>query len=53
MVVADRQADRDALVEATGVLADALPERLQRLEPVARPRGVDANSLAGAVIDGH
>jgi hypothetical protein len=38
MVVADRQADREALVEATEVFADALAERLQRLEPVARER---------------
>ena len=38
MIVADRQADRDGLVEATEVLADALPDRLQRLKPGARER---------------
>jgi hypothetical protein len=39
--------------EAAELLPDTLADRLQRLEAVARLRGVDADALAGAVIDGH
>src|SRR5262245_26701377 len=51
--MADGQADGDAPVEAAEVLADTLAERLQRLEPAARLRGMQADALPGAVIDGH
>ena len=53
MIVADGQPCGDPLVEAAELLAHALAERLQRLEAVAREGGVDADALAGAVIDGH
>src|SRR5438067_1297827 len=52
MVVTDRQPRRDPAVEAAEVLADALADRLRRLEAVARLRGVDADALRRAVIDG-
>src|SRR4051812_11544793 len=50
VVVADRQPGGDALLEAAEVLADALTERLQRLEAVARLGGVQADALSGTVI---
>src|SRR5262249_27292195 len=52
VVVADGQPGGDPLVEAAEVLAHALAERLQRLEAVARFRGMQADALPGAVIDG-
>jgi hypothetical protein len=51
VVVADRQAGGDAPLEPAEVLADALAQRLQRLEAVARLRGVDANALRRAMIE--
>ena len=53
MVVQDRQSGGDPPVEAAEVLADALAERLQSLEAVAREGGVEADALAGAVIHRH
>jgi hypothetical protein len=52
VVVADRQARDDAPIEAAEVLADALAEWFQSLEAVARLRGVQADALPGAVVDG-
>jgi hypothetical protein len=46
-------ADADPALEAAEVFPHALAERLQSLEPVARPRGVDADALAIAMIDGR
>jgi hypothetical protein len=53
VVVADRQARGDAPIEAAEELADALAEWFQGLEAVARLRGVQADALPGAVVDGH
>ena len=52
VVVADGQPHGDPRIEAAEVLPHALPERLQRLEAVAPLGGVEADALAGAVIDG-
>ena len=46
VIVADRWPGGDPLVEAAELFADALAERLQRLEPIARLGGVDADALA-------
>src|SRR5262245_4195795 len=51
VVVPDAQSVGDAPVEAAEALADTLAERLQRLEPAARLRGMQADALPGAVID--
>jgi hypothetical protein len=53
MVVADGQRRSDPLVEAAELLAHALAERLQRLEPIPRQVGVDADALTSAMVDGH
>jgi hypothetical protein len=52
VIMADGRPRRDPLAEAAEVLADALADRLQRLEPVARLRGVDADAFRRTVIDG-
>jgi hypothetical protein len=53
VVTADAQPGGDPALEAAELFPHALAERLQLLEPVARPRGVDAVAVAIAMIDGH
>src|SRR5262249_36549240 len=51
MVVADGQPRGDPPIEAAEMLTDALPDRLQRLEPVARLRGEEAHAIRRTVRD--
>ena len=46
------QARRDVGGKASEVVTHALPQRLERLEPGAVGRRMDADGLGGAVIDG-
>src|SRR4051794_25842350 len=52
MVVANDQPRGYPFLETPELLAHTLAERLQRLEAVARQGRVDADALAGAMIDG-
>jgi hypothetical protein len=51
VIIADRQARGNPQGEVAEVLADALTDRFQRLEAIARLRGVDADALTGAMVN--
>src|SRR5690348_14659912 len=51
--MANGQPRGDLSVESAEVLAHALADRLQCLGPVPRQGGVDADALAGAMVDRH
>ena len=50
VIVADREAQGDALLVAAEMLLDPLTDGLERLEAIPVERGVDADALGGAVI---
>src|SRR5918998_4726412 len=52
MVMPDGEALSDVPGEATEVAPHALPDRLQRLEAVRVPGGMDADAVDRAVVDG-
>jgi hypothetical protein len=52
MVMADGKAAGGVFLDAAEALGDALPDRLQRLVPGGVQRGVDADALGRAVVDG-
>src|SRR5918998_6246447 len=52
MVMPDGEALSDVPGEATEVAPHALPDRLQRLEAVRVPGGMDADAVGRAVVDG-
>src|SRR5690242_19617314 len=52
MVVPDGEACCDALGEAAEMAANALPDRLQGLEAGGSERGMEADALGRAVVDG-
>src|SRR3954451_3337356 len=52
VVVAEREALGRILLDAAEVAQDALPDLLERLEAVAGARGMIADALTGAVVDG-
>jgi hypothetical protein len=51
VVVAELETDRNLLVVVTEDEADSLPDRFRSLVPVALAGGVDAQALAGAMVD--
>lgn len=53
VVVSQREAGGDATVVAAEVVADGLPQGFQGLEAGATPGRVQADALAGAVVDGE
>src|SRR4051812_42504263 len=52
VVGAQPQAGGDVLGERAAALAHRLPDRLERLEAVGAPAGMDADALGRAVVDG-
>lgn len=53
MVMPQLRAQGDILVERAAGAAHRLPQGLERLEAVARLRGMDAKPLAGGVVHYH
>ena len=52
VVMAKLEADGDILGERAKALAHCLLDRLERLEAVGAPAGMDADALGRAVVDG-